>query len=342
MGEGVDRLRRDLWLLDAREDSAAAEAYRRACAHMFAVTLLVPDGAFHNRLEGYNFGNGLLGRCTGVPQRFERTRAHVAGDPADTVQLILDLTETQWSGDYDGRPAERSMGTIHVVDMTRPFRFETQAFETLNLVLPRGALGSAADLDLHGVVLSEEDALPLLLASHLRRLWDTVGGLGHAEARAAMEATIALARAAIAAGVSETRAHRRAPRESLLSASRKLIDENLVDPALSPELIWTRLGISRSVLYQMFEPLGGVRRYILARRLGHAFDAILADREEARTLGQIGYSLGFRSDAHFSRAFRAHFGISPGRLRELGPRARSEGITVIGEPDNVWTWLRGL
>jgi AraC-like DNA-binding protein len=102
------------------------------------------------------------------------------------------------------------------------------------------------------------------------------------------------------------------------------------------------LGVSRSLLYRVFEPIGGVSAFIQARRLDQAFDDILSDGCEQHTVAEIGYRLGFRSDAHFSRAFRARFGMTPGRLRTLGEGARREDLSAIERPDDVFAWLRGL
>jgi AraC-like DNA-binding protein len=344
MGESAaDRLTCDVWDLDARHDSHAADAYRRACAHLFAITLLVPDAEFHNRLEGYDFGGAVFARCQGVPQRFTRDRTHIAGDPSDTVQVIIDLEGATWSGKYSDRVADQTLGSVRIVDMALPFEFTTTtAYTTLNLVLPRPALGTAGDLDLHGLILSEEEPGGQLIVTHLRTLWANVPRLSRLEARAAMDATVALLRGAIAFKASEPGRDRRLGRKTMLAAARLYIDKHLGDAALSPDVLRAELGISRSVLYQLFEPLGGVGTFIRTRRLDHAFDAIVRDEAERMTLVEIGYAHGFRSDAHFSRVFRARFGIAPGQLRRLRERALEDSLSVVQRPDDVWTWLKGL
>ncbi|MDP0947394.1 AraC family transcriptional regulator, partial [Klebsiella pneumoniae] len=72
------------------------------------------------------------------------------------------------------------------------------------------------------------------------------------------------------------------------------------------------------------------------------FDEIIRDQSERKTLAEIGYALGFRSDAHFSRVFRARFGVTPGRLRRLGASARQEGLSALERPDDVFLWLSSL
>src|SRR5262249_39506799 len=100
--------------------------------------------------------------------------------------------------------------------------------------------------------------------------------------------------------------------------------------------------ISRSLLYQVCESMGGVSGFIRQRRLDRAFDAILADRAKRHTLAAIGYRHGFRSDAHFGRAFRQRYGIAPGQLRELASSGETEGLSIVERPDDVWAWFRKL
>ena len=340
MGE---RLRKDLWLLDARERSDAAEQYRKACAHLFDITLLSPEATFSNRMEGYNLGGVVLAHCTGVPQRFQRGPSHIAADASDTVMAVLDLRDNGWTADYDGRPASGDMGSIRLVDMSRPFDLSTRAYQALYLIAPRSALDpQAASLDFHGRVVSEETASGRMLGAHLRTVWETIETITTTDAALASKAIAALLSGAILAHSEPAAADPRPVEKTLLVEGQRFVDQRLDDPELSPEAVRQHLGVSRSLLYKVFEARGGVSAFIQARRLDQAFDVILQDRAEQHTLAEIGYRHGFRSDAHFSRAFRARFGVTPGRLRKLGEAARQEGLSALDRPDDVFAWLRSL
>lgn len=336
------RLRKDLWILDAAERQDAAEAYRQACAHLFDITLMHPSDRFRNRLEGYNLEGAVFGRCEGVAQRFQRGRSHIVTDSSDPVQVILDLDGARWSGDYDGRKADSSQGTVRVIDMARPFDVTTGPFRTLNLTLPRALLGAHGYLDLHGLVASEDSAGGRLLGSHLRALWAVVETMTPAEAAGAVAACAALVSSLLAVQAPERSAEARPLEKILLANARVFVDGRLGDPGLSPDVVRLSLGVSRSLLYRVFEPMGGVSSFIQARRLDRAFDAIIADDAGRRTLAEIGYAHGFNSDAHFNRMFKSRFGMPPGRLRRLGARARTDGLSAAQRPDDVWAWLKNL
>jgi AraC-like DNA-binding protein len=335
--------RRDLWILDAREQADAAHRYREACAHLFDVTLLTPDDAFYNRMDGYNLAGVVLARCSGVPQRFERKLSHIAADASDSVMAVLELESAGWRGDYDGRAASGEMGAIRLIDMARPFDMVTETYETVHLILSRAALEpQTADLDFHGCVVGEDSPSGRLLGSHLRATWAGAAAMSATDLTLAGKAAAALVSAVILAHGAPAGDDIRPVEKMLLASAQRFVVQNLADPELSPEAVRRHIGVSRSLLYKVFEPVGGVSAFIQARRLDQAFDEITGDPADQRTLAEIGYRVGFRSDAHFSRAFRARFGMTPGRLRTLGEPARREGLSAIERPDDVFAWLRGL
>lgn len=327
---------RETWRLDAREDPDAAARYRAASAHLWEVELHDDDAEFHNLLEGYNLGGVLFARCKGVPQTFRRTRAHIAADAGDNVQLILHLTPGAFSGDYDGRATHNSLGRLRVVDMLRPLEFHTAAYETLNLMLPRAALGEAGGAELHGLTLTTDKGGGRLLADSLRSLWEALDGLSLAEAQAAARAIGVLAAGVI--GAHARPAAQGAFAGLVLAQARREVDARLADPDLSATDLVSRLGVGRSTAYRLFEPHGGVAAFIQSRRLDRAFDALLTD--SYTSLAEIGYRHGFKSAAHFSRAFAARFDMPPGAARKAG--ARSAAPSAADDPRAVFDWIRRL
>nr|WP_241736170.1 helix-turn-helix domain-containing protein [Caulobacter sp. RHG1] len=329
--------------MDAAEQADAAEQYRKACAHLFDITLLSPEDAFYNRLEGYNLGGVVFAQCAGVAQRFERRLPQIVGDGSDTIMLVLDLDGSEWRGDYDGRTVSSEDGAIRVVDMVRPFSVTTTPYRTLYMILPRALLDpQAVDMDFHGLVISDRLGSGRLLAAHLRTLWDTIEDMTSVDAAVGAKAAVSLLGGAILSRCEAARDDARPVEKMLLAMGRQYIERRLADPDLAPEAVREHLGVSRSLVYKVFAPVGGISAFIQGRRLDQAFDAILQDRAEQQTLGEIAYRHGFRSDAHFSRAFRGRFGVTPGRLRRVGESARKEGLSALERPDDVWAWVRSL
>lgn len=109
------------------------------------------------------------------------------------------------------------------------------------------------------------------------------------------------------------------PRQTLLRRIARIIETGLSDPDLGPAEVAVRAGVSTRYLHLLFRDEGetcGAR--ILRLRL----EAVAADLRDPRlgeaSVTQIGFSRGFSSAAHLSRAFRARFGTSPSDWRREG------------------------
>ncbi len=109
--------------------------------------------------------------------------------------------------------------------------------------------------------------------------------------------------------------------QARLARIKGLIRANLRSPTLGPRRLCALGGISRSQLYRLFEPLGGVARHIQAERLRAAHRA-LSDPEERRDILRVAEQFGFYDASAFSRAFRREFGATPSEIR----RAAEAGL----------------
>lgn len=100
-----------------------------------------------------------------------------------------------------------------------------------------------------------------------------------------------------------------------LARAMSYIEQNLASHLLTPQAVARAAHVSRSTLYRLFRGSGGVSRAIWQTRLNHAWRA-LSSPQDSRSIGAVAFDLGFLSEAHFCRAFRHAFGISPGGLRQ--------------------------
>lgn len=91
---------------------------------------------------------------------------------------------------------------------------------------------------------------------------------------------------------------------------RQHIEKQLRDPALSADVLCRQFHVSRSTLYRLFEPLGGVARYIRERRLAHCH-AILSRPGPRQYIERVAHDHGFGTASQFSRAFHEQFGYAP-------------------------------
>ncbi|MET2829833.1 helix-turn-helix domain-containing protein [Mesorhizobium shangrilense] len=97
----------------------------------------------------------------------------------------------------------------------------------------------------------------------------------------------------------------------------KILMERLADRNLTPDKLCRAVGVSRSRLYRIFEPAGGIANYVRRKRLLKTRD-VLADSSDRRSISIIAEQWGFSDASAYSRMFKLEFGLSPKEARELG------------------------
>jgi AraC-like DNA-binding protein len=106
-------------------------------------------------------------------------------------------------------------------------------------------------------------------------------------------------------------ASRRSSSATLLRAKR-FISQNLGNVDLSVRLIASAVGTSEAHLHRLFRADGhSLMRYVLCHRLELAAELLTRSSERRLHIKEVAYRCGFLNAAHFSRAFRQRFGVSP-------------------------------
>jgi AraC-like DNA-binding protein len=252
------------------------------------------------------------------------------------------LVNVSLTGGERGLADDRSMavprGAVAVCDLARPFSYDFPLrAEVFTLVVSRTALEErlgAVD-DLHGLVLAPERVA--LMADHVAWLGAhlPLGGNSAAEVNDTVLDLFAAAARPDGAVLERTRD---SVARAGFSRACRFIDANLASRGLTPDRIARTAGVSRSALYRLFEPYGGVAAHVRRRRLEAARDAVL-DPQDPRRLADLAQDLGFPSQALFSRQFRETFGCTPRELRGVG---RAEAIDAGGTAARYLDWVKGL
>ncbi|HEC00446.1 MAG TPA: transcriptional regulator FeaR [Sphingomonadales bacterium] len=101
-----------------------------------------------------------------------------------------------------------------------------------------------------------------------------------------------------------------------LSHIRKIIEQNLTDPNLSPTMVAKLCGISTRHLHRLFKGDGvSFGEWVRRRRLSEARRQLANKHFSGQSIIQIAFHWGFNDAAHFSRCFRQEFGQSPRQYR---------------------------
>ena len=240
-----------------------------------------------------------------------RTWSHIRKDPLDHWCLVLpesakhvaqapDAPTPQvyfrsLGRPYDGAAADSSVSTVFIPrDLLRPIAGVLDAHS--GTVEPTGLGGVLADF-----LVSFTRWLPAISANDVPNYVE------------AMRAMVTACLAPTSDRLAEAQVQIAATR---LEMVRQLIHRELGSPSLGPTMICRRLGLSRSRLYVLFEPLNGVTRYIQRQRLLAAHKE-LSNPATVHSIGQIAERLAYADAATFSRAFRNEFGYSPSDVRAV-------------------------
>jgi AraC-like DNA-binding protein len=255
-------------------------------------------GPFHGEVHGWDAGPFTLYRLVSDATLVRRTPRLIGASDPEWLQLSLVL-----SGccvvEQDGRRSLLRTGDVACWASSRPYAIDARtAHDLLVAYLPAEALpGVRTAAPLPGTAL---------VRRYMRRL------LRDARTGEAFHADVAGGLLEVASG---TGALPRAP-----AAQRALvhgfIDEHLGDPALTPEAIAAAHHMSRRRLDRLFAGAGRtVAETIRDRRL----ERCRADLQDPALAGEsilaIASRWGFVSPAHFSRTFRAAYGMSPREAR---------------------------
>jgi AraC-like DNA-binding protein len=112
-------------------------------------------------------------------------------------------------------------------------------------------------------------------------------------------------------------------RRALLLRIHAFIDQHLGDPGLSPSMIAAAHHISVRYLYKLFQNHDtSVAGWIRGRRLERCRRDLVDPTLWARPVSAIAARWGFADGAHFSRVFRAAYGIPPREYRRRAAQLR--------------------
>ncbi|MER6918888.1 helix-turn-helix domain-containing protein [Streptomyces spiralis] len=278
------------------------------------------DGPFDGRIATDRLGYLQVSTMEADAERVSRTPALIARSSEALVAVGVQVSGTA-TFIQDGRRAEVGEGDLVVYDTTRPYSFDyPQRFATHVFQLPRRTLG-VADSDIRqvtGSAISTGGGLGAMLLPFLATLASSANGYPPAVADRLAGNVVDLFATLIAERAHPDGTDSDTARSHLLLRVRDHINRNLGDPDLSPESIARTHRISVRYLHRLFEGEGiTVSRLIQQRRLEECGRELARRGRTVPTVSAVAQRWGFVNPAHFSRAFRAAYGVSPREWRNL-------------------------
>ena len=280
---------------------------------LFDVTRRDAQSEFVAESKVWRLGGVTISKTCGPAVRSERRMSNIRREPVDHwVVTICNAGPTRFLAHTD--EIQAPLRVPFVWSMGMPSLCERPEIDRVQVLLPRDgfqhlaqrlddACGSALDTPL-GRLLADylvglERLLPHVAEGDLPRVTNAIGAMIDAaidpssKRYAAVRDHIALGR---------------------LEQARRMIAAHIRSPALDADWLSGALGLSRSNLYRLFAPLGGVEHYISERRLIEAH-RLLTDGSNRKTISAISVDLCFSDMSTFGRAFKRMFGYTPSDAR---------------------------
>jgi AraC-like DNA-binding protein len=260
----------------------------------------------------------VVDRAGGV----DRARRHIFSDDPELCDVDV-VVRGQGAVEQDRRRADVTPGDFTIVDLARPARWDMSATRLVTLVFPWAMLRLDNDdlARLTAVPMRGTTGTAALASSLARGLADHLDGPGAVDPRAG-SALVDLLSAALHARLDKRLPHE-TREKAIVHHVHRFIETHLHDAELSPATVAAAHHISLRYLYKLFALEGvTVARLIQQRRLEQCRHDLIDAAQATKPVSAIAARWGLPNAGHFSKLFRAAYGMTPTEFRaRYGPRS---------------------
>ncbi|MGR2752816.1 helix-turn-helix domain-containing protein [Agromyces arachidis] len=264
----------------------------------------------------YLVGDLLVSRIAHSPQRMRRSPRHVRCGGEDAVALLVYRRGIAGLR-FDRVELRLDEQHVGVIDLAQPFYATCTDVDSVWVVIPRDRLPRSA-LTGPCARFHRDSPRGRVLRSAVLSVWARLPSARAADAPQLAQGIVDAAEAVLATGDF-------APSDpALATAMRDFVGSHLDDLDLDAPTIARTFHCSRSTLFRIFAPFGGVDAYIRDKRLERCLDDLLEPETATRAVNLIATRWGFENPSHFSRLFSARFGLAPS-VAHRSARRTSDG-----------------
>lgn len=272
---------------------------------------------YHASFKLHHFGQSVIGDLKASTGRYLRTRRKLSRDGLDAILVQLFLEGGVQFG-VGRRTTYAQAGDIVIFDLSQRVDNINTEFRHITSMWPRESIEQVLPdvARWHGHALPKHNPVVSILRQHMISCSEMACHLNPEQGRRVEAATLALAGAAMSGSeFTDDGGVDPAMKEVLTYQIKRYIRKNLSTSTLSPDKIARHFGISRTRLYEMLEPVGGISNYQRHLRLQRCLADLQNPQHANLQISEIAYRWGFNNLATFNRNFRKAFDCTPGEAR---------------------------
>jgi AraC-like DNA-binding protein len=270
------------------------------------------DRSFRGKIEHATIGDLRIAKITASPHRVVRTPNHARRDNDDLLKIALQIKGVSYF-EQNGRNVTLSPNEWSIYDTAQPYSVTVPGItEMLILMVPRDNLSThrlhLSDLMVRKIpglagmgklayqlMISAFDEIPIITPE---AEWEIAGAISHLIRLTMLDAS----------GVQNEVSLREVWRDRI----RAYIGAHLRDPELSIDRIADAMNCTKRYVHKVFQSeRTSVSESILRMRLNRCREDLRNPARSRNSITDIAYSWGFNNPAHFSRAFKDEFNVSP-------------------------------
>ncbi len=251
--------------------------------------------------------------------------------------IIVDcMVSGRMHGHVGGRPVDLRAGDCLMLDLKGGMRLRVDHMRLVGLIMPRAVFQAAAPVALAVDGLVFEAASPAgqvvgpLLTSLVAQAENIPGRAALALARAVVGVTAAFVapERIVPGGEAPDRLPAALPS---LAQLRRFIDREAARPDFGVESLCVQFGLSRSMLYRVFAPDGGVAAVIRRRRAALAVGLLTGPGAAGLTAAEVARASGFGTERSLRNALHELYGASPRTILREGIAAETRDEVAAAE-----------
>jgi AraC-like DNA-binding protein len=348
VGEAQDMVGGDHLIPAVRFEGAALptrqrfEAWRSIIAPFLDTVPLVDKRPFDVRYQTYAVDGIVVSESHSGAHTVDRAARHVRRGDTDHIILRMPSQGQMLLGIGD-TPVVLAPGAISLSDLRYKMHGHTDESVHINCMIPRQRIDTRA-FD-RNPVLQWNCGSPegRLLTNALRTVWSELPRARAVEAKRLAAGLTGLINGLLSTHPDEQA--RSAINQALVDAMQAFIRRHLDDFGLTSDTLCRTFGCSRARLYRLFQPYGGVERYIRNQRLDRCFLDLSRTPASLVRINRVATMWGFENPSHFHRLFKVRFGIAPSDV----PPRRVDTLQIgparplaSAEIERLHRWFRQL